>query len=307
MERDSMRRAKPLLGTFVEIWASGASAIELEAAIEAAFGAVAKVHRLMSFHESGSDVSRLNRGALTAGIKVDPWTFRVLETALELHRHSGGIFDITIAAALQRLGVLPEAPNFPGRDGAGVTAARRGSATRIELLPDYHVRFHSPDTLIDLGGIAKGFAVDCAIGVLKEQSIPAALVNAGGDLAAYGPGSYPIHVRDPSRPDRAICAIEVRNEALATSGARFDPVCDSSSPCPEIIDPKTQAPAFAIAGVTVCAPSCMIADASTKVVMIAGEAAAPLLDRYNAKALMISREGDVCFTSGLGDGIGCAA
>ena len=55
-----------------------------------------------------------------------------------------------------------------------------------------------------------------------------------------------------------------------------------------------------------CAPSCMIADASTKVVMIAGEAAAPLLDRYNAKALMISREGDVCFTSGLGDAIGCA-
>ena len=55
-----------------------------------------------------------------------------------------------------------------------------------------------------------------------------------------------------------------------------------------------------------CAPSCMIADASTKVVMIAGEAAVPLLDRYNAKALMISREGDVCFTSGLGDAIGCA-
>ena len=55
-----------------------------------------------------------------------------------------------------------------------------------------------------------------------------------------------------------------------------------------------------------CAPSCMIADASTKVVMIAGEAAVPLLDRYNAIALMISREGDVCFTSGLGDAIGCA-
>jgi thiamine biosynthesis lipoprotein len=104
----------------------------------------------------------------------------------------------------------------------------------------------------------------------------------------------------------AICAIEVQNEALATSGAHFDPVCDSSSLCPEIIDPKTQAPAFAIAGVTVCAPSCMIADASTKVVMIAGEAAVPLLDRYNAKALMISRE-DVCFTSGLGDAIGRAA
>jgi thiamine biosynthesis lipoprotein len=190
---------------------------------------------------------------------------------------------------------------------SGTNEAQRPSAAQIELLPDYHVRFHSPGTVIDLGGIAKGFAVDCAIGVLKEGAIPAAFVNAGGDLAAFGPEPYPIQIRDPRSPQRSLCEIEVRNEALATSGTRFDPLHGSQADMPEIVDPRTQGPAYSLAGATVCASDCMIADALTKVVMIAGEAAGPLLDRYNAQALAISAGGDVCFTPGLRGALGHAA
>ncbi len=312
--RDSIRRARPLLGTFVEIFASGASTAELEAAVDAAFGAIAEVHGLMSFHDADSDVSRLNREASATAIEVHPATFKVLETALELHYRSEGIFDSTTAAALQRFNLLPDLEPLDSRHfgvegnprtlhGSPAETERKRVLSaqdgKIDLLPNCRVRFHSPDIRIDLGGIAKGFAVDRAIEILKERGIVAALVNAGGDLAAYGLGEYPIHIRDPCDPKQLLCEIWLRDEALATSGPRFDPLYGLETAWPAVIDPRTQTPAASIVGVTVCAPACTIADALTKVVMIAGEAAAPLLDHYGAKALMISAEASVSFTSGF--------
>jgi thiamine biosynthesis lipoprotein len=104
---DSLRRARPLLGTFVEIAAWYAGSADLEIAIEAAFGAVARVHRLMSFHDPASDVSRLNREAKVGAVAIDPWTFEVLAIAQDLHRRSGGAFEIAVAPVLQDLGLLP--------------------------------------------------------------------------------------------------------------------------------------------------------------------------------------------------------
>ncbi len=313
--RDSIRRAKPLLGTFVEIYAAGASPGVLEPAVEAAFGVIAKVHRLMSFHEAGSDVSRLNCDAFGRAVAVDPLTFEVLETALGLQRRSGGIFDVNIAPILQKQGFLPDLPAL--RRFQHRPAGSRGEPSRnveshcgsaeIDLLPGRRVRFKSPDVMIDLGGIAKGFAVDCAIKILKERRIPAALVNAGGDLAAFGPATYPVQIRDPREPSRIVCTIALRDGALATSGPRFDPFNASEIAIPAIVDPRTRSTAARIAGASVCAPVCMTADALTKVVMIAGADAGAVLDLYHANALMMSKEGSISFTSGLEDSIKHAA
>jgi thiamine biosynthesis lipoprotein len=265
----------------------------MEAGVEAAFGAVEKIHQLMSFHESGSDVSRLNREAHSGPVRVAPWTYEVLQIALDLFHHSGGSFDITVAPALQRAGFLPAGPGSPSCE------ADAGRSAAIELLGDYHVRFLDPGVMIDLGGIAKGFAVDCAIEALKAHGIPAGLVNAGGDIAAFGPNPYPVHIRDPRNPDQLLWRVELDNEALASSGAAFDPVLTSRVGSPAIIDPVTGAPVQAIAGATVCASSCVIADALTKVVMIRGEASAALLDCYGASALIVASNGDICFSSGF--------
>jgi FAD:protein FMN transferase len=102
-----VRRARPLLGTFVEIAVSGASPEGMDAAVDAAFDAVATVHGLMSFHDDGSDVSRLNREAFAGPVTVHPWTFEVLAAALDLHRRSAGVFDVAVAPVLQELGLLP--------------------------------------------------------------------------------------------------------------------------------------------------------------------------------------------------------
>jgi len=287
----SLRRAQALLGTFVEIDVTDGNQGDLENAVEAAFTVVAKVHHLMSFHELNSDVSQLNRAAARRAVSVHPWTYQVLKMAVEMNRRSEGAFDISVAPVLQGMGLLPRV------SGALASADIMTTMGAIELLPDYHVRFlHSP-LLIDLGGIAKGFAVDRAIEQLKYHGVRSAMVNAGGDLAVFGPHPRAIHIRDPRSPDRLLCQVEVSNQALASSARRFDPFRSADTTDTAVIEPKTQMPARAAHGATVCASSCMVADALTKVVMVAGERAAASLARFQASAIFVSTDGDIRTTS----------
>jgi FAD:protein FMN transferase len=284
----SIRRARPMLGTFVEIEVAPGS--RSMAAIDAAFEQVARVHRLMSFHEPDSDVSRLNREACDRPTVVDPWTFRVLETAVEMHRRSNGLFDVAVAPALQRLGLLPFA-------GGSDTAGRRpGLSDVIELLDGEAIRVRTADVAIDLGGIAKGFAVDRALEALRGFDAESALVNAGGDLAAFG-AAHTIHIRHPRNAGQFVCSVEISDGALASTARRFDPFLAAETAGSAVIDPSTQSPPQRIDGTTVRASSCMIADALTKVVMIAGEQAGDLLEHYEASALMISPDGGLQITS----------
>jgi thiamine biosynthesis lipoprotein len=290
MTRPGIRRARPLLGTFVEIAVDGQTFDAAEAAVEAAFAAVATVHHLMSFHEAASDVSRLNRGAASGAVRVHGWTYQVLEAARDLHRRSGGMFDISVAPALQRLGLLPGASPSQAEAPGGVH-------DRIQLLPENRVRFADLSVRIDLGGVAKGFAVDRAVEVLRSHGIAEGLVNAGGDLRAFGPRCCAVDIRDPRQPDRPLYRVALRDAALASSAGRFDPACSRHAFDSGVIDPLTAMPVRAIIGATACAPSCMIADALTKVIMNAGEGAAAILEHYGANALFVSARGQVHITA----------
>jgi thiamine biosynthesis lipoprotein len=299
---DRLRRARPLLGTFVEIAAAHAAPDLMEAAVEDAFDAIARVHRCMSFHDPASDVSHLNQHAAAGAVTVDPWTFEVLETAVELHRRSAGVFDIGVAPALQAAGLLP-GPTCPRPPGSLATSADEP----IELLPGKRVRFRDQRVAIDLGGIAKGFAVDRALDVLREHGLPQGLVNAGGDLAVFGAEPESVSVRHPLDPHQYVCHLQLAHEALASSGYCLD-LCEPSGVARRaIIDPRTQRPPDAIAGVSVRAPSCLMADALTKVVMIQGEDSAALLDHYHASALVVSMTGEIRVTPGWLGGQNLAA
>jgi thiamine biosynthesis lipoprotein len=285
---NSVRRARPLLGTFVEIEAAGPVQAEVIGAIEDAFEAVSTVHRLMSFHEPDSDVSRLNREAFDRPVEVHQWTFDVLRTSVELHHRSAGLFNVAVAPALQAMGLLPQ------QYADEVAEARRPAPEAIELCEGNMIRFRHRHAKIDLGGIAKGFAVDRALVALRQSdSLTSCLVSAGGDLAAFGSEIQSAHIRHPRDPARVICQVDVTNEALASTARRFDPFRSTETSESAIVDISGQTPANAIDGVTVRAPSCMIADALTKVVMISGAGAAGLLELYNASALLITSDGEV--------------
>jgi len=289
---DSARRARPWLGTYVDVAASGRPAAELDGAIESAFEAIGQVHRLMSVHAPDSDVARLNRDAATRAVAVHPWTCRVLEAAQDLRRRSAGIFDVAVAPAMEVHGLLP-ATSAPGRRGA---CSDEGDA--FELLPEHRVRFRDPGVRIDLGGIAKGFAVDRALDELRAHGASQGLVNAGGDLAAFGREPETVHLRDPRDPSRLLCRVELREGALASTGGRFDPFVSAEVGGLAVIDPRRWRPVDGLAGATVRAASCLVADALTKVVVVAGEMVIGLLDHYGASALFVSRDGGVHVTSG---------
>lgn len=286
-----MRRAQPHLGTLVEITIDGDPGAqpdrETEAAIDAAFAAVARVHRLMTFHDAASDIGRLNRAAPGAAVRVDPWTWEVLATALALSEDSDGAFDIAVGATLQRMGRLP------ADDGATHPHPRsRFSGPPLDLLADHTIRVRRAGVRIDLGGIAKGFAVDRAVDALIAHGIASGLVNAGGDLRVFGAAPRRVHIRDPRRPGAFLCAVEVADRALASSAAAGG--CHDAAGT--VVDPWRQAPATTVRGASVCAASCMIADALTKVVMVDGEIAAAPLGRHRASAMFLSATGELCRT-----------
>jgi thiamine biosynthesis lipoprotein len=285
MASAEIRRARALLGTFVEITAAGPERDSLEDAVAAAFAAIAKVHRLMSFHDPASDVSRLNRAA-GRPVRVDPWTFDVIAAAVDLNRRSRGAFDITVAPLLQDLGLLP------AFDAPGTTPAPHDA---IEFLSGCRIRLRA-GTRVDLGGIAKGFAVDRAVAALRARRVAGGLVNAGGDLAAFGPKAWSVQIRDPRDPRQMIGAVDIVDEALASTGGGFDPFASPSVAKTAVIDARACAPASACAGATVRARCALLADALTKVVMIAGEAAAPLLKELGASALLVRPDGDMRIT-----------
>ncbi len=266
----------------------------MERAVEAAFNAVARVHELMSFHEPESEVARLNRCASAEPVRVHPWTLEVLRTAMDLHRRSRGAFDVTVAPVLQAMNVLPRHDHE--RSSAAKEVAMGGA---VQLMADRRVRFRDHATRIDLGGIAKGFAVDRAIDALRRRGISSALVNAGGDLAGFGPHPFKIDIRDGRDPRALLCHIDVKNAALASSASYFDPVKSGEPIGSAVMDPRTRRAVRAVAAATVRAPSCMIADALTKVLMVRGISADPVLDQYRADAVVVFSDGAVQVTRGF--------
>jgi FAD:protein FMN transferase len=259
------------MGTFVHVAASGPNPQAVERAIDAAFGAVDLVERLMSFHDNNSELSRLNRAAHRQPQAVHSWTYAVLKRAVRIAQLSDGLFDISVAPLLVESGLLP------CREGS-TTAF--GNWRSLELLADSSVYFAKP-MLLDLGGIAKGFAVDQAIHALRRGGCTEAIVNAGGDLRRFGKDSHPVYLRRSSGP---VQIAELRCGAVATSSPHAVHPDRIAQAIGCIVDPKLQRAWQGVGSVTVAARSCMIADALTKVAALAGPSCQSLLDRFGAQA-----------------------
>ena len=274
------RRARPFLGTFVEITARGVNEAKLHVAIDRAFNAIARVDRKMSFHHSDSDVSKINREAFQRKVAVDPWTWRVLRAAQRLSHESDGIFDVTVARKLMQWKYLPQR----------YRNTSEGNWRDIVLEENCKVRFRQP-VIIDLGGIAKGFAVDRAVKALKCAGVSSGVVNAGGDLRVFGLKWELVYLRHPAEPMRPAGSISLRERGLATSGTYFSQKRRGRMIVSSLLDGRTCRPSRSLMSVTVAASICMIADALTKIVFVLREKSAPLLARYDADALLLERDG----------------
>jgi thiamine biosynthesis lipoprotein len=178
-----------------------------------------------------------------------------------------------VATELVAWNVLPRPCDAP-------VPSSEASWRDIEILDDGRVRAARP-LWIDLGGIAKGYAVDRAIECLIAHGIEQACVNAGGDLRRIGAGTEPVHIRRPTAPHRPQRTLLLGEGSIASSGSYFERAH---------VDALTRTP-MRDRCACVVADRCAVADALTKIVISDPEAAAPLLEAWNAEALVL--DGDV--------------
>lgn len=278
-----MRRARPLLGTIVDITAEGAANI-LCGAIGAAFASIEQVQRLMSFHDPNSDVSRINGAEAGRELIIDPHTVRVLRFARRLSDLSGGLFDVTTAPVLVESGFLPEREKE--------TIPFDVTYLDLLLLPGNCVLWRRKGW-IDLGGIAKGYAVDCAITALRSHGVATAIVNAGGDLRCFGK-PQPIHVRHPHAPTMLMRIGSLSDAAIATSAGYFSRIDRGGRQVEPLVDPRRRSCTRWNGSVSVAAPGGMTADALTKVVGLAPDSASDIVEHFGAQAVLIGHEGTRC-------------
>ena len=272
-----MIRCKPLLGTFVEISIKEDDGQE---AIDNAFLAIQKVHDLMGFHNPQSELSRMNERAHLEAVEIHAWTAQVIKIAKEIHIASNGLFDCGIGHRLVEAGLLPRHITFTNHELGGIE--------------DIH--FLAPDLIkstrpvcLDLGGIAKGYAVDMAVRVLLSEGISSGSVNAGGDLRVFGDTSLSIQIRNPESPDKLIDIGYLENGAIATSSLYFAKRDHQKS---HIINPLTQNPSEihseVLGSYSILAKECIYADALTKVLALSNNEYHPCFERFSAQALRIA-------------------
>jgi len=273
-----LRRMQPWLGTFVEIHVDGLAHAHAAAAIDAAFADVAAVHALMSFHEEGSDLSRLHRSAVGEAVAVDSRTREVIAAALGFAAESDGRFDPTIAAQLVAWDRLPRPVAAPAPDP-------RACWRDIELVGDSQVRFRRP-LWLDLGGIAKGYAVDRALHVLRVHGATSACVNAGGDLRRFGAAPQSVELRHATRPGDSVPTIELGDAAVASSVVDVCRDRVGSDSRAAHVNPRTGRAMRARRSVSVIADTCMTADALTKVLLADVRIGRRLLRTHGASACL---------------------
>lgn len=271
-----MRACRPLLGTYVEIRIDDDNPEIASVAVDAGFKAISEVQQLMSVFDEDSEISRINRLAHLEPVPIAPWTHEILALACDLHRDSGGLFDCGIAPQLGAWGMLPDS----GKD------APDSSIANLAFTDDGCVTCSVP-TRLDLGGIAKGFAVDRATDAILAAGTTGGAVNAGGDLRVFGSAAEEIYLRAPDNPEHLVFAGHLRDGACATSATYYSRHIRNGVEISPLVDPRSRQPLVTRSSFSVIAPYCVVADALTKVLALSGNPELPCFRQYQAHPIIV--------------------
>lgn len=254
-----------LMGTFVEVISHDKRASEI------VFLEIKRIEDLLSKYSPQSEISRLNNtGSLTAS----PETFFILKKSKEFFRISGGAFDITIGPLMDIWGFTGHQYKEPEKEKIIRALGLIGSDKIVLRESDNMVKFENLGIKIDLGAIAKGYAVDCAIKKLKDTGIHHCLINAGGQIGCLGDNAgkpWKIAIKDPREKGFIEC-VEVKNRSVSTSGDYEQFFVIGNKRYSHIFDPRTGYPADSgIISVTVIADDGLTADALSTSIFILGK------------------------------------
>jgi len=297
----TVTRNRLIMGTLVEISVTGSDAQGLHRTIDSAFAEMVRLEELLSPHIPGSEVAQL---AEVSELQVSPETRDVIRIGLEVARRSSGGFDVTLGRLVRLWDVTAAAPHVPAP--AEIEAALSGIGPEALTLEGDRVHKRVPQLQLELGGVAKGYAVEAAASILRDAGIAYGSVNAGGDMALVGhppQRDWRIGIRHPREPERLLATLVLRDGAVVTSGdyERYFDV--GGERYHHLFDPRTGYPARGCRSVTVTAPDAAYADALATAAFVLGpERGLALLEQWEGvDGLLVAADGRVLVTTGLQD------
>lgn len=296
------QREAAIMGTriAVELWSKDAA--QGEAAIDAVMAEMHRIDALMSHYKPDSQISQINARAAIEPVRVDRELFDLIARSLEFSRLTEGAFDITYAS----VGYLYDYRRHVRPDEATIEAHLGAVDWHSIVLDAAHstVHFGRPGMRIDLGGFAKGYAVDRGIELLQARGIEHASVSAGGDSRIIGDRfgrPWVIGIRHPDDPDRMILRMPLEDVALSTSGDYERYFDENGVRYHHIIDPRTGHSASKVRSATIIGPTATQTDGLSKTAFVLGpQKALEIIARIpDIDAVFVDPEGKVYYSPGL--------
>jgi thiamine biosynthesis lipoprotein len=296
------QREEAIMGTrvAVELWSEDAALAQR--AMDAVIAEMRRTDELMSTYKPESQLSRVNAEAFERPVKVDPEIIEVVTRSFEFSRLSDGAFDVTYAS----VGYLYDYRARQHPTGEQIADALPAVDWRqVQVDPKLNtIRFLKPGMRIDLGGIAKGYAVDRSIEMLRGMGIRHAMVNAGGDTRLLGDRRgkpWIVGIRDPRNDGRMVTRLPLEDEAVSTSGDYERYFEEDGVRYHHILVPGTGKSAREVRSVTILGSDATLTDGlSTTVFVLGVELGMQLVGRLpGVEAVIVDKDGRIYYSDGL--------
>jgi len=302
-------RVEFLMDTVVEIKVYHRDGAKASEAISSSIEEMKRVEEKMSRFLPTSEVSTINKIAFKessfssdAWIPVSDEIISLLQKAIQISDLTKGSFDITIYPLLKIWKFEGETPEVP--KGNEIRDKLRLVNYKNMVLQNGRIKFVRRGMGIDLGGIAKGYAVDAAVRVLKEKNIGSAMVNAGGDIYVLGRKKgkpWRIGIRNPRKNEEILGSIALENSAIVTSGDYERFFFSEGKRYHHILNPQTGYPADKCQSVTILAKATDFADGlATGIFVLGPKEGMDLIEHLKeVEGIIVDKDGKVSVSSGL--------
>lgn len=290
-----------LMGTLARVVAVADDSNAAEKSIEAAFAEIENVERRMSKYKSDSEISELNRDGFARAVKVSKSTYEVIEKSIEFSRLSGGAFDVTVGPLMDLWHSAEEANSLPTDAELQQARSKVGYDKLILDANEDSIRFAAEGMKVDLGGIAKGYAVDRAVEAMRKSGATGGMVVIGGEIHCFGlpptgQKNWRIGLQDPEKAKDGFDAgtpllvLHLTDAAVSTSGhyRRFATI--GGKRYSHIVDPESGYSSESLASVTIICPSSIDADALATAVCVMGaeKGLALIKTMLNVEAILVT-------------------
>jgi thiamine biosynthesis lipoprotein len=288
------------MGTYINIIVFHPSRGQAEDTVGRAFEEIKRLTELMTRFESNSCIGHLNAHGSVDDLPSE--VMSVLRSSLRYHSLSRGAFDITVKPIVDLYQESFRTNNIPPSSGALKEVMKRVGSHHLRFSKN-SVSFARSGMAVTLDGIAKGYIIDQAMHLLRNNDIHHALINAGGDIVVHGGKGkdrpWRIGIQDPWNRNQHLDIVPLKSGAVATSG-NYEVFFDQERLFHHLIRPNSGDPAPDIASVTIRASCCMEADATATTVYVMGPARGNQFIRQlpSLEGLVINSEGKKTPSSG---------